>query len=386
MLKRIILAVLALILLAPLFMWLTWFFTPNTILIAAIVDKTVLTNEVQKHKSLTWVLNHENYTKTPTKSYRPDKDYFGFFPLKESKFKIKGLERFSSDQLKQLSLDADLVYFTDTYGIYNNEWYSGKGVKEQTGMLYGGLSEKDIQLLELMKARKKLIIAEFNTIGSPTDSLNRDRFENSFGIRWTGWTGRFFDNLDTTVNKEIPQWLINSYKKTHQNQWPFKKSGIAFVSNTGQVNILEEGKHLIDPMPVIVSNSYGQRNLALPTRINYTTWFDIIKIDPKVNQFAATFNINSTKLGLEELQKSGIPTSFPAITYHKGSDYTFYYFSGDFCDSPAPMAASYFRGISLFESMFYDKNDQMERSSFFWNFYKPMLTNILEDHSNRDGN
>jgi len=128
-------------------MWLVWFLTPKTKLVTAIIDKTVLTTEGQEHISLNWVLNHERYTKTSSEPYTISHDYYGFFPLKDEKFKIKGLERFSPSQLKQLSIDADLVYFTDTYGIYNNEWYQQKNVTERSGKLYGGLSNKDMELL-----------------------------------------------------------------------------------------------------------------------------------------------------------------------------------------------------------------------------------------------
>ncbi|MES3017796.1 MAG: hypothetical protein V4721_08460 [Bacteroidota bacterium] len=379
MAKRILLGTVALILLAPLLMWLAWFFTPKKTLVVAIIDKTVLTTSGQEHISLNWVLNHERYTKTSSESYKIDRDYFGFFPLNNEQFKVKGLEQFTSSQLKQLSSDADLVYFTDTYGIFNNEWYIGKNINERSGMLYGGLSNRDIELLELMKARKKLIIAEFNTIGSPTDSINRSRFEGNFGVRWTGWTGRFFDKLDTALNKEIPLWLINNYKKSHDNKWPFKKAGIAFVSITDEVIILEDDTHLGDPLPHIISNSYGQQNLSLPAKIKYPFWFDILMIDSRINKEAATFKIDANANGLEELRKSGIPASFPAVTYHKRNDYTFYYFSGDFCDNPVPIITSHFKGISLFKAMFYNESDPVERSSFFWNFYRPMMTNILKE-------
>ena len=234
-----------------------------------------------------------------------------------------------------------------------------------------------MEFLELMKGRKKLIIAEFNTIGSPTDSINRSRFEESFGIKWTGWTACFFDNLDTVSNKEIPLWLINNYKKTHKNTWPFKTAGIVFVSNTDEVIVLEDDKNLNDPMPYIVSNSYGQQNLSLPAQVKYPFWFEVIIMNPKINHSAANFNINTNKAGLDILKRAGIPASFPAITYHSDSDYTFYYFSGDFCDNPVSMAASYFKGASLFRSFLYNANDPMDRSSFFWKFYKPLLTNIL---------
>lgn len=381
MLKKVLLTIILLIALVPFSMWLLWVFQPNTRLVAAIVDKTVLTDDAQKHASLTWVLKNGAYTKTGTKSYSVDRDYYGFFPLKDEKFKIKGLERFSSSQIRQLSLDADMVYFTDTYGVYNEEWFlSGKG-KNRYGMIYGGLSAKDIELLAMMKARKKLIIAEFNTIGSPTDSINRGRFEEIFAIRWTGWTGRFFSNLDTAVNKEIPTWIVGNYRKTHSNQWPFKRAGIIFVSDKGQVCVLEDATHLNSAMPHIKSNAYGQENLSLPDRIKYPLWFDIILPDSRVNKSAADFDLDVNKEGLEELQKYGIPAVFPAVTYHKEKDYTFYYFSGDFSDNPVSMKTAYFKGIELMKWMFPAGSDPAKSPSFFWNFYRPLLDNILDDYS-----
>ncbi|SDM64959.1 hypothetical protein SAMN05421813_11845 [Daejeonella rubra] len=365
----------------PLIMWILWLVTPKTKLVAAIVDKTVLTVKGQEHISLTWILNNERYTKTSKKLYNLSRDYFGFFPLEDEKFKIKGLERFSSKQLRQLSIDADLVYFTDTYGIYNNEWYQKKNTNERSGMLYGGLSSKDVELLVLMKEQKKLIIAEFNTIGSPTDSASRAGFEKAFAVHWTGWTARHFESLDTLINKDIPQWLINNYKRSHQNKWPFKKSGIAFVNIDERIAILEDSTHLKDPMPHIVSNNFGQQSLGLPSEVKYPFWFDIISYDANINKSAADFKISANAQGLAELKKEGIPLIFPAITYHKEKDYSFYYFSGDFCDNLISVNSSYFKGISNFKWAFYDESNPMDRASFFWNFYRPLMSNIFEDYS-----
>ncbi len=377
--KYIFAGILIFILFIPVWMWLGWVLTPNTKLVAAIIDKTVLTREGQEHISFNWILNHQRYTKTSKKAYENAHDYYGFFPLKDEKFELKGLERFSSNELIQLSEDADLVYFTDTYGVYNNEWFHGEN--GSYGILYGGLSDKDVEFLSLMKAKNKLIIAEFNTIGSPTRFENRTRFEELFAIKWTGWTARYFDNLDIEVNKDIPLWLIDNYKKAHQGQWPFKKSGIAFVNDNEQVVILEDNTHLTDSMPLIISDLYARENLGLPESIKYPFWFDVIKPQPEINQTVASFKIRTNAKGLAELNKYGIPSEFPAVTMHKGEDYSFYYFSGDFSDNPIDLKTSYFKGIGLIKTMFYDKNNPMDRSGFFWDFYRPMLSNILKDYS-----
>ena len=369
----------ALVILIPFWMWLAWLLTPKTKLVAAIVDKTVLTNDGQEHISFTWILNHQRYTKTSTKPYRISEDYYGFFPMDQEQFRLKGLERFSSEQLVKLSNDADLVYLTDTYGIYRNEWSKQGSNTERSGLIYGGMSQQDIDFLRLMKAKKKLIISEFNVIGSPTPMPVRNDFEKLFSLRWTGWTGRYFENLDTTKNTELPRWLISNYKRDNNNQWPFSKSGIAFVSDNDRVVILEDSTHLSNAVPHIVSSQEGQERFGLPERIKYTFWFDVIVPDPKINKQLARFDISANSSGRALLNKHNIPLHFPAVLTHDQSDYKFYYFSGDFCDNNVSMTSSYLKGIAFFKWLFYNSDNTMERSSFFWNFYRPMMTKILKE-------
>lgn len=381
--KKFLIGLVCLIILFPLVMWLTWLIIPNTRLVVAIIDKTVLTRQGQEHISLNWVLNHEKYTKTSEEAYKVDRDYFGFFPEKEEKFQLKGLERFSYKKLERLSTDADLVYFTDTYGIYNNEWFKSGDGNERSGILYGGLSEKDVYLLRQMKNRHKLIITEFNTIGSPTAYKNRMDFERMFKIKWTGWTARYFDNLDIQKNKEIPAWLIRNYKNTHTGSWPFKNSGIAFVNDKDQVVILEDETHLAESMPQIETSEYYQQEFSLPRSIKYPFWFDIIIPDSSANKAVSNFHINANEKGLALLKEFQIPPVFPAVTRNIGEDYSFFYFSGDFADNPVSLESSYFQGVGFFKGFFYDKRNPMERGSFFWNYYRPLLTGILNDYTRK---
>lgn len=378
--KKLFRGIIIFIIALPLIMWLGWLLTPNTKLVLAIIDKTVLTQRGQEHISLNWVLNHEKYTKTSDDRYVVSEDYFGFFPEDGQKFKIKGLERFSFPKLNQLSEDADLVYFTDTYGIYNNEWYRDGDINERSGILYGGLSDKDLELLRLMKQKNKLIITEFNTIGSPTEKDNRNSFEELFKLRWTGWTARYFSNLNIRENKEIPAWLVRNYKKNHHGDWPFKKSGIAFVNENDEVVILEDEVHLNRSIPHIITNKKFQKKYDLPESIKYPFWFDVMILDGEYNEIVSVFDINTTPKGIKELKKNGIPTSFPAVTRSTNDDYKFFYFSGDFADNPVPLFSSYFKWIGLFKNFFYDQRNLMERGSFFWNFYKPLVTNILREY------
>lgn len=375
---KVILLLLLLILLLPLWLWLAWLMWPKQKLVLAIVDKTVLNNTGQEHISLNWVLNQEKFTKTETKRYDIRNDYFGFFPLTNERYRLKGLERFSHEQLQRLSDDADAAYFTDTYGIYKNEWYSQTANTERSGILYGGMSGQDVDLLSDMKARHKLIIVEFNSIASPTLAPVREKFETLFNLKWTGWTARYFGSLDTITNKELPHWLVNDYKRGHNRQWPFHKAGICFVNDHDEVVILEEGTHLKDPLPYIVTDNYGQKTFGVPAKIKYPFWFDVMVPDVRVNKTVANFVINTNRTGMAELAKYHLPSVFPTITMHNGDDYRFYYFSGDFCDNPIGITSSYFKGISFLKGLFYNTSDPMERKSFFWNYYRPLVTNILK--------
>ena len=376
---KIITVFIVAIVLMPLWMSLAWLLTPKKKLVAVIIDKTVENTKAVQHLSFTWMLNNERFTKTKTANYKSGHDYFGFFPLGNEEFRLKGLERFSSSMLEKLSNDADLVYITDTYGVYKNEWYKkneGKGA----GMIYGGMSEQDMELLRLMKAKHKLIISEFNTIGAPTSEKIRSDFEQLFAVKWSGWIGRYFASLDPLNNSDLPAWIIQNYKNAHQSEWPFRNAGIVFTNRSSQVVVLEEGVQLATALPEIHANKTAQNDYGLPEKTNYPFWFDVMKFDTSSNKFLAEFVINANTAGKEILTKNNIPTRFPAIITHKNKDYRFYYFSGNFCDNPISENTSFFKGVSAFKSFFYNADDITDRRQFFWKFYLPLVSKITNDY------
>lgn len=363
-------------------MYLAWRYKPKRKLVAAIVDKTVLTKQGQEHVSLDWILNQEKFTKNNRDLYQSDRDYFGFFPEKNEKFRLKGLERLSDEQLDQLSTDADLAYITDAYGIYKNEWYKQGAIGDRSGTVYGGMSKQDVDFLQNMRSKHKLVITEFNCLGSPTDSSIRHMFEGLFGIRWSGWIGRYFDSFDTLQNKELPKWLVSNYRQQHSGAWRFKKSGIAFIHADDRVVILENETHLNKELPHIIATEEGQSHYGLPAETKYAFWFDILTADSSFNHVMASYRIDVNEKGKEELARNMIPASFPAITVHINKDYRFFYFSGDFCDNPISMTTAHLKGIPFFKSFLYNKRDPQERKSFFWLFYRPLVTKILNDYYN----
>lgn len=363
----------------PLWMFLAWLFWPKTKYVIAIVDKTVLFKSGQEHASLTWVLRNNKFSKTSTELYQVGRDYFGFFPNKNKQFDLKGLERASDEELEKLSVDADMTYITDTYGIYSKEWYLAKNITERQRLLYGGLSSQDMLFLKKMKHKKKLIITEFNTFATPTPQNVAKDFEDTFKIKWTGWVGKYFDSFDTVQNKELPKWLVENYKAQNNNQWPFKKAGIAFVNKSDKIVVLEYVHHLNAEVPYILTRKEERERYNIPKSMKYPFWFDIIQTS-RTNKIISFYDLKVNETGAKILADNEIPSQFPAIIEHYRNDYKFYYFCGDFADNPISQGGSYFKGISFFRSLFYNDDIAAERVSFFWEFYRPMINRILRDY------
>ncbi len=363
----------------PLWMFVVWFFWPKTKLVIAIVDKTVLFKTGQEHASLTWVLRNNKYSKTSKDLYRVGRDYFGFFPNKNKKYDLKGLERATDEDLEKLSRHSDMAYITDTYGIYSKEWYLAKNITERQRLLYGGLSPQDMAFLKKMKEKKKLIITEFNTFATPTSNTVARDFEQTFKIKWTGWVGKYFDSFDTVRNKELPRWLVENYKAQNNGKWPFKRSGIAFVHKSDKIVVLEYVNHLNGEVPYILTRKEERERYNIPKAMKYPFWFDVIQTS-RSNKIISFYDLRVNDAGAKILAEHNIPSQFPAIIEHYRNDYKFYYFCGDFADNPISQGGSYFKGISLFRKLFYNDDIAAERVSFFWEFYRPMINKILDDY------
>ncbi|MDE3252669.1 MAG: hypothetical protein KGO92_07660, partial [Bacteroidota bacterium] len=52
----------------------------------------------------------------------------------------------------------------------------------------------------------------------------------------------------------------------------------------------------------------------------------------------------------------------------------------DFCDNPIDESTARFKGIQYFRWFMYNKRDPIEKKSFFWTFYRPLVTTILSDY------
>jgi hypothetical protein len=355
-----------------------WYFKPKKVLNIFILDKTVTDFSYREHASFVWVLKNKHIL-TPKKNlYSLSNDYYGFIPLRpdekqKEKYKIRSIRLY---EVLTMSDQLDMVYFTDNYGVFSND-LTDTSVNLRPYLIYGGLNQNDYLLLREMKRKQKLIITEFNLLGSPTSDLIREKTEELFDFRWTGWTGRYFKSLKNNPKNQIPEWIISAYQMKYKKAWNFAYPGIVLLNENGNIVVLEENSGLKTAIPTIINTPEARRDYNLSAYQKYAFWFDIIQTSRK-NKVSAWFNLDVSPNGEKELKSNGIPSSFPAIIEHTG-DYNFYYFSGDFSDNKPTFWLSYLGGVPEIMNKIHTGSNGTN-NEFFWNFYVPLLNGILDKH------
>ena len=373
----IIIIILVVILALPVINLLRWTFQTKRPLDIITVDKTVPTLEREKHKSFIWILTNERFVKKGNKrSYSYIKDYYGFSPTRPLRDHGSKKNEYRLTDIINLAQNSDAIYFTDTYGISFNDWYMGINKSRKSRKIYGGLNNNDNLLIKEMKDRNKLIILEYNTFDYPTAQFESVRAQEKLGITFSGWTGKYFPTLDTS-GADFPIWMTSMYRKQYKKPWTFSKSGIVLLKEK-EIIILEEGIHLKNSMPHILTDSLNCAKWKLPSSVAFNKWFDII--DPMESNVISKFKLETTTVGDTLLAGNILFNEFPAVIQEKVSHRT-YYFSGDFADTDVPVWTSRIKGVDKLKGILYsDKPDDTRR--FFWLYYKPLVNGIFTDYYN----
>jgi hypothetical protein len=371
----IVAIILAVILVLPVINLLRWTFETKKPMGIIIVDKTVPTLERVKHKSLNWVLTNDRVVKKENKTaYSYRKDYYGFSPKRPLRSYLWDKKEYRLADLQDLWEKNDAIYLTDTYGVTSNDWYQSLYVSRRSRKLFGALNNNDNLLVKEMKDRNKLIICEYNCFDYPTADYDSYRMQERLGIKWSGWTGRYFSSLDT-LGKGFPIWMTAMYRRQYKKPWTFAKQGIVLVQNKAII-VLEEGTQLKSSMPHIITDSANCANYKVPSEVAFDHWFDII--DPLENNIISSFKIETTPIGDSLLAEYGLTNQFPAAVQDPVQMRT-YYFSGDFTDTNIPVWTSRFVGVEKMKFILYSsKPDDTRR--FFWLYYKPLIEHIFSEY------
>ena len=370
----IIVIILAVILALPVFNLVQWFFQAKKPLEIILLDKTSSTLERENHRAISWILTHERFVDSTRKGYNYKKDYFGWFslrPLRDREYKIND---YRLTDVINFAKKYDALYIADTYGVTTNDWYRSIFKSRRARKLYGGLNNTDNLLIKEMKDRNKLVILEYNSFDYPTAAFDSYRTQERLGIQFTGWTGKHFSSLDTTI-RDFPVWMTQLYRKEHHKPWNFTKGGIVLLSQKSII-VLEEGTHLSGTMPIIVSDTATCDKFGVIGNVAFDDWFDIIT--PVSCKVISTYHLPTTSMGDSLLAEYELPNVFPAVTQETTVP-TVYYFAGNFAYSDKPMWTAKFRGIEMLKRFFYtDKEDDPRR--FFWLYYKPLVNTIFGDY------
>jgi hypothetical protein len=159
--------------------------------------------------------------------------------------------------------------------------------------------------------------------------------------------------------------------------WNYTKPGIVLLKEK-EIIVLEEGTHLKNAMPHILTDSLNRSKWDLPPSVAFDKWFDII--DPLASKIISKFKIETTSIGDTLLLANILSNEFPAVIQEPLSQ-RIYYFSGDFASTNTPLWTSRFLGVDKLKGILYsDKPDDTRR--FFWLYYKPLINGIFSDYYN----
>jgi hypothetical protein len=371
----IVVIILAVIIALPVINLIRWSAQAKKPLDVIIVDKTVPTLEREHHKSFSWILTNDRFVdKEKNASYSYTKDYFGFYPQRPIRDKKWDRNDYRLTDVISLAEKNDAIYFTDTYGVFFNDWFRGINKSRKSRKIYGGLNNNDFLLLKEMKDRNKLIIMEYNCFDYPTAQFESVRTQEKLGITFTGWTGKYFSSLDTN-QVDFPIWMTSMYRKQYGRSWSFSKPGIVILKEKDIV-VLEQGKDLKSAMPLIETDSaYASKYGVIPS-VAFDQWFDIII--PLENTIISKFRLDTTPLGDTLLSTNSLFREFPAVVQDPVAQRIFY-FSGDFATYDVPFWTARFKGVEKLKGiLFSDKPEDTRR--FFWLYYKPLINGIFTDY------
>jgi len=347
-----------------------WHLDDDKPLNVAILDKTVPNESYREHLGVNWFLNHYKYT-LDGHPYKVENDYYGTIP--EEKTKQVKEKKFPTDYS-----NYDVIYLADTYGVYKDDLNEEKRLGQRSEKIVGGLEMEEWQSIvaRLANKKKSMLIAEYNSFASPTSETVHKELQDYLGISWSGWIGRYFDELDYHKNLEIPQWVIAE----HGDSWPYKGGGfLLYNEKTEKLLVLELDKHVKTKGIQVQFTKKGEKFFHTSASANYGYWFDIIT--PKYKEDAlANYKWDLTQEGIELLTENNIPEQFAAIVSQNKQYTTSYYFAGDFNDvSHAP---SFYKIKGL--PTIYKYAEKFADSSFYWSIYIPVMHKIFDEFEHKE--
>ncbi|MBC3802881.1 hypothetical protein GH808_00290 [Acetobacterium fimetarium] len=302
-----------------------------------ILDKTVPDKVATENKGLLWVLNSE---------------------------KVISEENGQSREITEIPATdekPDLIYLAGSAGVQKDDDSS----TDNSDSLNGRFDGNEIASLKNHLGGGNTIIGEYGV----ADSSNKKGLADLFGISWTGWSCRHFTDLTKSI--EVSDAIILNYEKNTGEDWKFEGGGYVLVSENDAVIVLMDQKDIEKNGLTLSFNAEYQDEFGVTACFPYDEWFELVKADPST-EMLASFNFDVTNSGKAKLAELGLTTSYSAITRSKNSQYSAYYFAGEFSRMNFSGNLYNYYGFSAFKRSLSGLNDN-DQSKFYWGCYVPVI-------------
>lgn len=363
---------LAVLVLVP---WLGYGVRPKRVIDLVVLDKTVPFRTWIEHRSLYWLLEHAGVTKRDGTPYRMETDYLGAYPPERAG---DPPER-TRDLGRADAAGAQLVYLADTYGVHALDLATGArqvAALERSETIYGGLTPAEAEAAVSVPARGGTLIAEFNTLGSPTGARARAILEEGLGVRWTRWIGRYFTHLED--RSEVPEWMRRDYEREWSKPWELRGPGFVLMQDDEHCEVLRVGFE-VERIPLTIEREIPVDPVLARAAdgVPYPYWFDVVEEAPGTRRLAS-FVWHATAAGNARLAARGLPARFPAVTRStRAGRGAAWYFGGDFADNPMDAGAAPFLGYLALRNAVERWKIAPSETAFYWTFYAPTMQGIL---------
>ncbi|WP_377890957.1 hypothetical protein [Alkalihalobacillus sp. R86527] len=347
-----------------------WFFQEEHQQDVFIIDKTVPDETYREHRGLTWLLNYQKWVKEDGAAYDASQDYTGFHPGSEREYE--------TSSFPNTLTDYELIYLADSYGVYEDEYDGDSSNGDRSSSLYGGMKVEEVNKIAEAVQKGSTFIAEFNAFASPTEETARERLYSVLNLEWSGWIGRYFDELE--VGGEVPAWAVKNYEEQTGEKWKFEGEGLLLVDESDQLIVIEEedlGDETVQFSFTENGEDYFDDHIVKESSA-YHYWFDIV-IPENDQEVLATYSLDVNEEVEETLSNNGIPLTFPAVVHHQDT----YYFAGDYADRSSTFDFYQYKGIPLI-NRYLSFGDDTSIDAFYWKMYFPMMQSILEKVNQSD--
>lgn len=434
---------------------LYWYSQPKLPLKLSLVDYTVPYDNYAEHSASIWAFNHLKLTPPPPISVHADHSQTRLSELAQESLKGKtkpssqtsnqapikewatqehytGPEPFKPYIQRRLShtyplqylqqnqgIPYDLIYIADTYGVYREDFTQtiekdGKQIKVSSStdpellktlfdegeidvhmdfskLIFGGLSEADLDVLEAHAKQQGDLFFEFNAFCDPTPPAVRQRAENLVGLDWTGWSGRFLP--DPHDKDDAPHWLERLYKKQFPNQELPKKPSLLLAHRDGRVYLIESDEEAQEVLPTLHIKAKFKDRFPMANTPYYYFWFaimqpqkatdtDLKKQKTQKTEVLAEIHLHAPNKLKDIYKLLDIPNKIPLLTESIVGHSHRFHLSIDGSDIRENLGTYSYSGLSFLNSISRrNRGVSVNQRQVFWQFYLPMLRTILWERS-----